>query len=236
VAVTAHPTAVQPEQTSTITVQVTDGTYQISDASVALSSDDGGTLSPTSGYTNSSGFFASTFTAPSVTGQTTITITAVASKTGYLDGQGQAQITVATTILSVSVTANPSTVKSGETSTVTTQVTYSGNPISGAAVALSSNKGGTFTQSSGITDLNGYFTTTFTAPTVNTQTAVTITAEATKTGYVDEQDQTQITVSPSQPTPSDDGTPFWLYLAIVFVIVAVLGGGVAIARRKRSQS
>ncbi len=236
VIITADPTSVQPEQASVITVHVTDGTSQTLEASVVLSSDDGGTLSPASGYTNSSGYFSSTFTAPSVPRETIIALTAVANKTGYLDGQGQVQITVATTILSVSVTASPSTVQSGEISTVTTRVTHDGNPVSGAIVTLSSNKGGTFTQSSDSTNSNGYFVTAFAAPIANTQATVTITAEATKTGYLDGQDQTYITVSSIQPPPAESSTALRVYLAIIVVILSVIGFGIALARRKGTPS
>jgi len=59
--VTANPSVIQSGQTSTITVRVTDGTYPIADGTVALSSDKGGTFSPTSGYTNSSGYLTSTY-------------------------------------------------------------------------------------------------------------------------------------------------------------------------------
>ncbi len=211
---------------------MTDDTSQVSDASVVLTSDDGDTLSPTSGYTNSSGHFTSTFTAPTVAGQTTITITAVASKTGYLDGQGQTQVSITTTTLSVSVTANPPSVQSGETSTITAHVTHNGNAVSEATVTMLSNGGGAFTQSSGTTSSNGYFTTAFTAPTANTQTAVTITAEATKTGYLNGQDQAEITVNPSQPLPPEEGTPFWIYLMAIVVILSVLGFGIILARRQ----
>jgi hypothetical protein len=229
VTVTANPTSVQSGQTSTIIVQVNGPDGPIADALVALSSDKGGTLLPATGYTNSSGYLTSTYTAPTFTTQTTIAIKADATKTGYLDGQGQTQIAVQAATLSVTVTANPTSVQSGQTSTITTRVTYGGNSISGATVTLSPNKGGTLSAASGNTDSNGYFASTYTAPSVTTQTTITITADATKTGYLSRQDQTQITVNPSQPQPD---LTLWIYIAVVIIIVFAIGGGIAVARRK----
>ena len=96
--------------------------------------------------------------------------------------------------LTVEVSADPTTVYSGGTSTITVLVTSEDTPVLGATVTLSSDEGGNF---SSMTDQgNGYYTATFTAPTVSTSTTVTITAEASKSGYTSGQGQTQVTVQP----------------------------------------
>jgi len=139
---------------------------------------------------------------------------------------------VVTLPLSVTVTANPLTILSSQTSTITTKITYGGNPVSDAIITLSFEpyQGGTLSIITGNTDSNGYFTSTFTAPTVTTQTTITITANATKAGYLSGQSQTQITVNPSQPPPPD--LTIWIYIAIVIIVLTSIASGVAITRRK----
>ena len=96
VSVTAAIDPVTPGGYSQVTVRVTTtkGT-PLSDASVSVSAT-GGSLSPTSGTTDSKGEFKSTYTAPSVETTQTYTISATASKAGYISGSGSATITVKT--------------------------------------------------------------------------------------------------------------------------------------------
>jgi N-acetylneuraminic acid mutarotase len=91
--VTLNSTMVNSGTNVSVQVHVTNGTTKIEDALVQLVSDKGGTFTPQSGYTNSNGDFAAIFTAPSVSTQTIVKITATASKMSYFDGQGQTQIT-----------------------------------------------------------------------------------------------------------------------------------------------
>jgi len=148
----------------------------------------------------------------------------------------QSDITVIPPPLSMAISVNPTMIQSTQTSTITTRVAYGGNPISGATVTLYTDSGGTLSPTSGNTDSNGYFTATFTAPTVTTQTTIRITANATKTGYFSAQQQTQITVNPSlpqpQPAPQQSDLTLWIYIAVVIIILIAIGGGIAIIRRK----
>ena len=98
--------------------------------------------------------------------------------------------------LTVVVDANPTTINSGETSTITVTVTDGTSAVGGASVTLASTNGGSFTSSSGTTNTNGVFTTTFTAPTVTVQTICRITASATETGYTSGSKYVDITVNP----------------------------------------
>jgi len=234
VSVSLTPVAVSSGGEVSISVHVTNETVAVNDAFVQLSSDKGGSFSPSSGNTDSNGDFDSTFTAPSVSSQTTVKITATASKTGYNRGFDYEYVTVYppdTLFLSVTITADPSQVQSSGTSTITVRVTDGTNALSDASVTLSSNKGGSLSPTSGIADVHGHFTSTYTAPSVTTETTITISADATKTGYLDGQGQTQITVT-LVPPPEEDLT-LWIYLAILIVILLIIGGGIAIARRKR---
>lgn len=146
--------------------------------------------------------------------------------------------TTQTPTLSVTVSANPSQIQSEQTSTITVYVISGGNPISGVTVTLSSGNVGTLAQTSGTTDSGGYFTTTFTAPTVATQASVTITASATKTGYQNGQNQATLTINPASTPPPEGQQPntnLWIYLAIVAIVVVVLSAAglrMIMAKRK----
>jgi parallel beta-helix repeat protein len=219
-----------------VTVHVTNGTNIIQGVSVQFVSDKGGTFSPISGSTNSTGDFATSFTSPTVSEQTNVRITATVSITGYLDDSDYKYVSVlpqSTLSLYVGIESNPSVVQSSQTSTITVQVEVDTSPVADATVALSSSGGGTLSATGGSTDSNGYFTTSFTAPTVTTQTIITITAAATKAGCVGGQRQTQVTVNPSQP---QSDLTLWIYIGIAAVILVAIGGGIAFARRKSSRN
>jgi hypothetical protein len=96
--------------------------------------------------------------------------------------------------LHVTVTANPPSISSAETSTITITVTDGTNPVAGATIGLASNNGGSF--SSPIYNGDGTYTATFTAPSVTTQTICRITATASKTGYISGSGYVDVTVNP----------------------------------------
>jgi len=195
VSVTASPTTVYSAGTSTITILVTSDDTPITGATVSLTSDAGGSFSSVTDQGD--GSYTATFTAPTVSTSTTVKITAEASKEDYVTGQGETWITVEPSpppALTVSVSADPTTIYSGETPTITVLVTSEGTPISDATISLASDKGGSF---STVTEhADGTYTATFTAPTVTTSTICTITADASKSGYTSSQGQTQVTVQP----------------------------------------
>lgn len=99
------------------------------------------------------------------------------------------------TSLSVTVNANPTTVNSAETSTITVHITNGTTPVSGATISLTSNHGGSF--SSVIDNSDGTYTATFTAPSVTVQTVCRITAQASKTGYIGGSGYVDVSVSPT---------------------------------------
>jgi parallel beta-helix repeat protein len=103
VSVTVAIDPVAPENYSQVTVRVTttEG-MPLSDVSVSVSAT-GGSLSPTSGTTDSKGEFKSTYRAPIVTKTQTYTISATASKAGYISSSGTATITVKTLLQSETV-------------------------------------------------------------------------------------------------------------------------------------
>ncbi len=106
--------------------------------------------------------------------------------------------------LQVTVTSKPGTISNGNNAQVTAYITADGAPVTGATVVFTSNNGGTFSaQQQG----NGYYNTTFTAPNFSQTTVSTIIASASKTGYLDSQGTTQISVTPNEaPTPNPTNT------------------------------
>jgi hypothetical protein len=120
------------------------------------------------------------------------TITAQAS--GYTTGTATMKTYIVDQAsLNVTVTANPSTVVSGNKTTVTAFITYLGGiPATGATVQFTSSNGGTFTT---VTDQgNGNYISTFTVPNFNIKTNCTITATVSKTDYTTSHANTQITI------------------------------------------
>jgi parallel beta-helix repeat protein len=193
--VTVNPSKIKSEETATLTVLVTHQEQPLANASVTVSSDIGN-LSATEGITNSEGKAVFIFTAPQTTTLLNATITAMATKTGYTEAQRQTTITIEPKVLAVDVSAKPAALTSETTSQITVQVTYEGTPISNATVNIASDSGGIFSPTTAITSSNGSAMFNFTAPLVNAALNLTITVNATKTGYAQGEDRLQMTVSP----------------------------------------
>ncbi|MCS7115790.1 MAG: carboxypeptidase regulatory-like domain-containing protein [Nitrososphaerota archaeon] len=121
-----------------------------------------------------------------ITAQTAGYMSAKAKMTTYL---------IDVYVLNVSIEASAEEVNSGGNVSIRMYVAYNNTvPAPGVTVKLSSNKGGNFSQ---VTDeKTGYYTAMFTAPKVVSSTTVTITANASKTGYVSGNASLKITVIP----------------------------------------
>ena len=180
-----------------VTVGVTYQTSAVENANITLFAVKGGTFTPSSGLTNSTGYFTTTFTAPNVTQATNIRIIATASKGGYADGSDYVYLTILAP-LSVDVIVDPSLIESEATSEVTTYVTYGGEPVVDAFVVVWSDGGGNFSSTSGMTNSNGTCTFVFTAPQVTRKLNVTITATTIKAGYADGKGYARIAIEPKK--------------------------------------
>jgi hypothetical protein len=134
-------------------------------------------------------------------------ITAQAS--GYTTGQTSiTTYLIDYSPLQITVTANPTNVNNGNNTGITAYVTANGAPVTGATVQFTSNNGGTFATTT--EQGNGYYNTSFTAPSFSIATTCTVTASGSKTGYLSAQGTTQITVTPAPtatPTPTPTPTP-----------------------------
>ncbi len=90
----ASPSTINSEGTSQVTAHVTYDGAPVSDATVSLSSESGGSFSSMNGTTNSDGDATFTFTAPQTTTPINATIMATAAKAGFVNGQDHAEIGV----------------------------------------------------------------------------------------------------------------------------------------------
>jgi parallel beta-helix repeat protein len=193
---------------ASITVYVSDGTSAVENATVTLFSVKGGNFTPQSGLTNSTGYFTATFTASNLTEITNVRIIARGSKTGYADCSDYTYLKVLPP-LSVQVTAEPATVKSEETATVTIYVTGEfEEPVANASLVLSVDNGN-LSATTGSTDLNGRATFNFAAAQTTTMDGLnaTITAIATKSGYGDGKGQVIIVIEPKLLIVQIDAEP-----------------------------
>jgi parallel beta-helix repeat protein len=222
VQVVANPVLIKSEMMSNVTVLVTYESNPISDVTVTLSSDKGGSFSPQNKTTDMYGMCVFTFTSPQVTVPTNITITATATKAGYVAATGTTQITVNLRTLQVQVTTTSTTVESKKTLTLTVQVTYDAKPVADAVVTVSSGGTGAFSTTTGNTDSNGYCTFVFTAPQTTTQLEVNVVATATKSGYLDGKGEISIIVTPEvAPSTPVSGLPLTMILLIAAIIIVI---------------
>jgi len=184
-------------QEVSVTVHVTNGATPIESATVTLFSVKGGSFAPLLGLTNSTGYFTTKFTAPDVTEISNIRIIARANATGYADGSDFRYLKVLPPLL-VQITADPATIISETTSTITAEVTYTEMPIAGATVTISSSLGGSFSNTTEITDPNGNAEFIFTAPSITAREGANtlITVAANKNGLVGSEKQTTIAITP----------------------------------------
>jgi hypothetical protein len=194
VQIIANPNVVKSEETAQILIYVRSNIEPVVNASVAIVCS-GGSLSSENGITDLNGTVILLFDAPQTVIFRNITLTATATKEGYIGGIGETTIVIEPKILVVHIITSTNVTISEANLNVTVQVEYDSTPITEASVAITAENG-TFSIANGTTNENGYITFVYTAPPVNQQTNITITAEATKTRYAMGQSQAEITVNP----------------------------------------
>ena len=209
VSITAEPSTTISDATVDVTVHVEYGTA-ISNANVTLTSE---TFSAT-GLTNAIGDVKFTLTAPQVNESSNITLTAKASKSNYANGQSQLQITVNPGQLNIQLGVTESILDSEGSTIILVYVTCNNTPVKDALVTMSSNHG-SFPVSTNLTDSQGYCKFVFNAPRTNVQLNATITANATKNGYISEENQITLTVSPE----TGGG---WSLITILLIIIPIV--------------
>lgn len=226
VTLSADRTSAFGNETVTLTAYVTVDGMPVESANVTFSASEG-SFTPQIAMTNESGFATTIYRTPNVASSQTIQITANASKAGITPGQGTLQITVLPGAglekLNVQVTAKSKTLESEQSTKITVKVTYpNGTPVLGAAITISTPSG-KLTNTTGTTNANGEFTTTFKAPGVSSQKKIQVTVTATKEGYRQGSGNVTITVNP-RPSPGFE---------VVVVIGAISIIAIAVATRRR---
>jgi hypothetical protein len=195
---TSQPSTVNSEGNTTLNVLVKDNFDDPVEGSNLTILSDYGTITPTTTVTDSNGTATFTYSAPKTLSPANATITIRASKNEYADGQLQTYINVEPKLLSLDLTAEPSTVFSEDPSTITARVTFDSTVVTNSAVTAFSDVGGNFSETLLYTDLTGTARFAFTAPqTVTLEgTNVTITVRAVKDGFVEAQNQITLPVQP----------------------------------------
>ncbi len=195
VELTTTSSSLKSEASVNGTVHVTYDANPVEGVTVALASDNGGSLAPEIGSTDEDGWFQFTYTAPQTLTPLNVTITATVTKVGYWDGSGELKLSVVPKTLTVSVDVLPSTVDSQGSANIKIHVASDGVPMANATITVSSDLGGVFSDITGQTDENGDFQVTFIAPETGSALTGTVTVSASKLGYAEGQGQASITVN-----------------------------------------
>jgi chondroitin AC lyase len=196
VRVSVQSSTIVAEKSTVVTVMVTNGFDEpVANASLTLSVANGN-LSAFSGITDQNGNFSSVFTAPLTTVALNATVSVNATKSGFVDGQGQTVINVLPKVLDVRITAERTTTISEAKVNVTVHVANETGPVQQANVSIASANGGNFSATTGLTDAYGDSVFTFTAPQANAPLDINITAHASKSMYADGDGALNITVTP----------------------------------------
>jgi hypothetical protein len=137
-----------------------------------------GTLTPTSGTTDQQGQAVATYTAPLSCIETSVTVTSsFGGDASYRQTGADALGTIAPVSLQTSLSLDTTTftVASGDTATFTAVLKSGDSPLPGKTIGWQATSGA-FNASSSSTDSSGQATCVYTAPEVERDTAVTITA------------------------------------------------------------
>jgi hypothetical protein len=195
--VTSSPNTVLSEETTTITARATFDSNPVANATVTVTSDAGGNFSKATQFTDTTGVARFTFTAPqtSVSDGLDVTITATAVRSGYVDALKQTVVVIRPKVLSVSMVSDSPITYSEGNSSVLVHVGYGSTAILGANVTIATSNG-SFNETTEPTGDSGNVTFAFTAPTVNAPINLSLSATASKTGYLDNTGQLNITVNP----------------------------------------
>jgi hypothetical protein len=177
----------------TVTVYVSNGSVAVGNADVTLLSLRGGSFTPATGVTDSTGQLETTFAAPNVTSIANVRLIATASETGYADGSCHEYLNVLP-LLHIQVALEPAKVKSEETVAAIFHVTGGlGQPVANALLTATVDNG-SLLESAGFTGADGSVTLNFTAPYTLSPLNVTFTMVAQESGYTDGHDQQTIIV------------------------------------------
>jgi hypothetical protein len=220
VEVTADPFTVVSDATSNVTALVTYNGQPVSDATVRISTDVAGSVTPANGTTDSNGTASFLFRAVQTSVELNATVTVTATKTGYVDDQNSMEISINPEILNAQVEPGLLSITSGANVTINVYVTANATPVSGAQVTISSNVGN-FSTASGLTDADGNCGFLFHAPKTTVPLSAVVVANVTKNGYMESGNQTEIDIAPEVVPETQGGLPLITMLLIVVIPIAI---------------
>jgi hypothetical protein len=221
--VDAEPNATVSEANVSVSVHVT-YSYDmspLSEATVTVTSDSGGTFSNATAQTDDNGIAVFVFKAPPTNAPMNISISALVEKTGYVSEQNQTTIKVEQGVLAIRTETNIQPITPGETAIITAFATCNGNPVANTSITVSSNSG-SFDVQNGMTDSNGMCRFVYTAPNTTKPLVATMSTTASKDGYANAEGQLRLDVVPSGPQQTGGGLSIMTLLAILIPIVAVV--------------
>jgi len=195
VSVWAGSATLQSGSATTIFVRAMNGTQLVQGATVSMNVSKG-SISPMTADTNSEGIASFTYTAPTVSTNTSVYIRASASKSGYGSGTSEVEILV-TPYQALSLTITGEDYMFSDISNAYS-ILVTGNDgfvVPGASIQLSTTTGNA-NPTSGITSNDGTFAFTYTAPHVTSQVVCRIVATASAPGYVSTQGEFEIVIVP----------------------------------------
>jgi hypothetical protein len=221
--VDAEPNATVSEANVSVSVHVT-YSYDmspLSEATVTVTSDSGGTFSNATAQTDDNGIAVFVFKAPPTNAPMNISISALVEKTGYVSEQNQTTIKVEQGVLAIRTETNIQPITPGETAIITAFATCNGNPVANTSITVSSNSG-SFDVQNGMTDSNGMCRFVYTAPNTTKPLVATMSTTASKDGYANAEDQLRLDVVPGGPQQTGGGLSIMTLLVILIPIVAVV--------------
>jgi hypothetical protein len=182
----------------TVAVNVSDQSgAAVGNAAVSLIALRGGSFSPATGTTDSTGQFVTTFTAPNITDTSQVRLVITASELGYADGSTHTYVEILPSLHIQLSTTKPNIVKSEQNVAVIFSVTGGfGQPVPQASVTADVDSG-TLLTDTGVTDVNGTVAFNYTAPLTLAPANVTFITTASGTGFASAQNEEIITILPN---------------------------------------
>lgn len=150
---------------------------------------------------------------------------------GVLSEEAIETVSVTLPFLTVDVLLMPPSVSSKGEVSVRVHVTNGSAAVEGVIVQLESDEGGNLSPSSGLTNLNGDFNSTYTSPEVLEPITVTITVNASQKGYINASRQAYLPVL----VPRSNGTLFGslLFWTVAIAAAIVIVAAVFVSRKKK---
>gem|GEM_PF-609454 len=197
----------RPGATASILITVTESGIAVENANVSITAVRG-TIYPSYGVTNASGQFSAEYTAPAVSEECEVEISAVASLPGYADGLSHLTIKIVLPPMYAEANLSETNLNPNESAELEIFV-YDENSIAidGAWVEIYATNGLYVNNTTGTTE-HGLFSTTLRAPYVSKTTICAIYVNITRGGYNNSYARANVTVYPESASLVINMTPY----------------------------